>query len=195
MATGYTYPVVDGEITKLNEFVWSCARAFFYQDSMPASLEAQPSPHHQEEMVKARVRLIEALILTENQAEKMAREEYTTQLQEEAEYIRNETIRNDRIQKMLDQVNAWIPPSNDHDGLKDFMIQQLTTSLRDTWKGTTKLKLLSGAEFMAEKIKSAQWDVDYHTKHWREDRERAANVTRWLQALNQSVERPERPKK
>lgn len=28
MPTGYTAPVVDGEVTELKEFVWRCARAF-----------------------------------------------------------------------------------------------------------------------------------------------------------------------
>lgn len=143
MPTGYTAPVKDGEITELEPFVLSCARAFgalvLLRDS-DQSLEAtrryvetgaylDTSDYHERDLVTARQRLAELEAMTDTEADTAARaaaDDVATRNQEiEAE--RAESQR--RYEAMIAKVEAWEPPSADHVEFKEFMLKQLRESI------------------------------------------------------------------
>ena len=67
--------------------------------------------------------------MTAQQAEVAADETYLRKMEERDTYLADQKAAAVRLNDMLTQVRAWTPPTTDHAGLKDFMIQQLTVSM------------------------------------------------------------------
>jgi len=94
----------------------------------------------------------------------------------------------ERYEAMLAQVKAWTPPTSEHQGLKDFMVEQLEESI-DFDCGTDYLTVperLTGAAHKEQQLHSARWNVYYHTEHGEADKKRANERTTWVRALRQS---------
>ncbi len=87
---------------------------------------------------------------------------------------------------MLDAAKAWEPPTKDHAGLKDFMIEQLSESLHGDmrWPGPVEQ---TGSEWRANEIVRAKKDIDYHTREQEKEVERANTRTEWVKSLRQSL--------
>lgn len=195
MPTGYTAPVQKGEQT-FEEFVLSCARNFgalitMRDESMDAHIpdEFKPSDHHSKRLAEAREELARLRTLTPQQAAYDADADFRKAMQawEEASQRRQEE--RERYEAMLAEVRAWTPPTVDHQGLKDFMIQQLEESIRfdcsgyERWKPEPK----PGSVWLEERITKAERDVNYHLEEHAKEVERARERTAWVQALKRSL--------
>jgi hypothetical protein len=141
MPTGYTAAIKDG-IT-FNQYVLTCARAFgalimMRDDPMDAAIpdKFEPESYLFEwvETAKAEVLRIEGLSIDECRAE--AKKEYDTALAYRERGIREATDLRAKYNAMLEVTRAWIPPSPDHVGLKDFMIKQIEESIE--WDCSTE---------------------------------------------------------
>jgi hypothetical protein len=91
--------------------------------------------------------------------------------------------------KIRDEVNGWSPPTKDHEELKKFMLSQLETGWPTMYSKPPEL--LSGKEWRAAQIKSAEWDIEYHTKELEKENERVWDRGGWLIKLVESVGDPE----
>lgn len=139
MATGYTYKVSEGQVTELSDFVLQCARAFgacmHQRDSDSNELPKPREPYQsQKEYDKEIAKLTEEIDKWKN---------YTTD--EIFEIIKKDHIKNlkyndkqlklnrkkiARYHEMLYKVKNWQPPSGEHQGLKEFAIDQLQSSIK-----------------------------------------------------------------
>jgi hypothetical protein len=91
---------------------------------------------------------------------------------------------------MLAQVEAWEPPTEDHVGLKDFMKEQLTSSIDfDTGYDQEQYrpKRLTGEEFRAQRIAGIARSMSFTTEHLFGEEDRAGERTAWVQDLQQSI--------
>lgn len=93
-----------------------------------------------------------------------------------------------RYRDMLGKARAWVPPTPEHEGLKDLMVEQLTKSLEFDHHEWDEPDPLSPEDWHEEQVRKAAWDIDYHTKEDRKARERARDRTRWIQALRESLD-------
>ena len=197
MPTGYTADLYEGKEVTFEEFVMKCARAFGALITMrdepldaPIPEEFQPSDWHLKELEEARQRLAEIQSWDEEQAEQEAKKAYQEAVRRRNEVIaRNIQIRQ-RYEKMLVQVQAWIPPTPDHRGLKNFMIDQLKKSIEfDCSYVPDEPEQLSGAEYKQQQIAKVQRDIEYHTKEYEEEVKRVQE-NEWLRALRESLRQP-----
>ena len=196
MPTGYTAPVADGTVTKFPEFAMRCARAFGALVEMRDEAMGAPIPeklpvssYHQTAANESRDRLKELRAMSEATANKRAAALF---LQSMDEYERSKkeriaTVR--RYNDMLNRVRAWRPPSKDHQGLKEFMVEQLTESLRyeglpdESWKP----KHQTGAAWLEEELDRTLKNIAYHEEQHAQDVKRAAERTEWVQQLRESL--------
>ena len=196
MATGYTADVKDGKISDFRVFAMRCARAFgalveMRDDSLDAPIpEAfEPSTYHTNALATARAALARLQRMTVIQANRAAEKAHAEAMREWERAQRTREIERTRYAAMLAKVRAWQPPSSDHVPLKKFMVEQLEESIRfdcgdvSEWKP----KPLNGAAWLAKEIERAQSDVAYHEEHLAEDIKRAAERTRWVQQLRDSL--------
>jgi len=197
MATGYTHPVVDGSITDFSQFAMQCARAFGALISMrDAPMDAEipdefePSDYSARRLAAARERLAALESMTLAEAEQKANESYAALLKAHLDYRAQMRLENDRLDAMLKHVRSWHPPTSEHRGLKEFMIEQLTTSKHDMKWGSEEPVRQSAKDWLAAEVAAAKRDVAYHVKNDKEERERAAGRTEWVRELRASLKQP-----
>lgn len=195
MATGYTQGVRDGSVTDFQKFTMQCARAFGALISMRDDPNDAPIPqkfeadsYHVGALRDAKAELVVLEGMTNAEIVAAAKAAYDRLITEwEASEVRRKEEKA-RYSAMLAQVKTWTPPTKDHQGLKDFMVQQLTESIefdcRESWKRPTPTK---PGTWHFEQISRVQRDITYHTEHEAEDRKRADERTAWVQQLRDSL--------
>lgn len=192
MPTGYTAPVQTGMITAFPEFALECARNFLMRDDpmdAPIPEAFTPSPYYAGPMREAQVRLATLQKTTPADADTAALAAYVAACAARADRTRQREVERQRYTAMLVQVRAWIPPSQDHQGLKTFMEEQLVKSIShdcsdDFDREPTRL---TGANWLAQQIEQTAQSVAWYAKSAAEDIERTNGRTRWVQQLRASL--------
>ena len=193
MPTGYTAKLYDGE-QDFEGFALTAARAFgalieMRDTDLDAAIpdEFTPSPYHSDRLAEAHRRLEEARELTVADCTAMAEADYERWQTETKASAAETAARRARYEAMRERALAWHPPTDEHTGLRDFMVQQLEESIDfdcTTYKSTPPT--LNGREWRDRAIAKAVRDIDYHTKELEADRKRAAERTAWVRALRES---------
>lgn len=197
MPTGYTAKLYEGADQSFPDFLMSCARAFgalitMRDEPMDAPIpdEFEPSPWYAERVEKVKARLAELQAMTVNEIANAAEAAHrqATDAWEEADRAKDE--RKARYEAMLAQVREWMPPTEDHQGLKDFMIQQLTESIdfdcsMSYWPRPTPK---TPKQWHAEEVARTERSLAQDEKENAEEIERARNRSEWVKALRGSVQ-------
>jgi hypothetical protein len=193
MPTGYTAGITG--TTTLAEFAMSCARAFGALITMrddpadaPIPEEFAPSPYHAEQLKVAKGRLAELEAMTPEQAAPLCAADHEAAMKSWREGCAEDAATAARYRRMLALVSAWEPPTKDHVGLRDFMVQQITESIRFDCHDREAPTLDSPEAWLAKRIESAKWNVNYHEEQGRKEVERARERTEWVRALRKSLE-------
>lgn len=197
MPSGYTSDLYEGKDVTFAEFVLTCARAMGASILLrDESLDVLPTEenvgysteyHHKRlEEAKDFLALLEGM--DETQANSEALQDYADALERYEDYeIKRKAIK-ERYESMLEHVSAWTPPTTEHEGLKEFMIQQLTESIDfDTKHGLSYPVKQTGAEWLEANKSKAQRDIDYHTSQIQKYKELNAGRRRWVRELRESL--------
>lgn len=195
MPTGYTADIYDGKDVSFEQFAMGCARAFgalidMRDDPQGAEIpeEFLPSDYYQKNIDKAVKRQEEVKAWDEATANRTAWEEYDKQIKSnETAKIKNAAMVA-RHDDMIEQVQAWMSPTDDHKELKKFMLDQLRISseFERTWEPTAPTEL-SGAEYKRIELLHATQDFERATKAHKDELKRCKSRTKWVQALRESL--------
>lgn len=198
MPTGYTADIKDG--ISFETYAMNCARAFGAcvtlrderggGDVIPEVFE--PSDYHSKKKLEAHYRLKEISAMTEKQADAAAAEWHR---QKEADRIEGlDRCRRQRqaYDAMLEKVDAWTPPTEDHASYHKFLRDQITESIKfdcveEYYSGP--IPPTTGAEWRESEINRLTRDILYHGKHHEEEVKRATERTAWVKALRESLSR------
>lgn len=192
MPTCYTAIIEEGG--SFEEFVWGCARAFGALGMMredpadaPIPKRVEPSPWHKTQAENTRKELDTFLMLSE---EELA-SRYATYSEDQAAYIQGYKDRREELLKKYTQVHAqvaaWVPPTSDHRGLKDFMIQQISVSVPNDY---IEAEIPSYEEWIEERVRGLEQSLQYHQKQWEKEVKMTKEADKWLDALRESVPLP-----
>lgn len=200
MPTGYTAPVQDGKITEFRDFALQCARAFgalveMRDEPMDAPIpeELKPSRYHDEAVVEAKAELAALERMSASACEALAEKHYQRYVREAEAFVKRQAQVRQRYEAMLAKVEAWTAPTRDHEGLKKFMADQLTESIRfDCGYTPEKPRRLSGAQWRTQERARLKRDISYHTAEGKKEVQRAKERTAWVKALRESLEQPAR---
>jgi len=199
MATGYTAKIREGNVS-FEEFALGCARAFSACIMMrnaprdaPIPDKVEPSSYSKDRLEAAKEELAELQAMPEEAAALRARKDYDAALTSCQDHIKKAEELRVKYQKLLDQAIAYVPPSSEHEKYKQFMIQQLSDSMK--WdcdsdyyiRQLMELKLMSGKEWKERQIEDAEHDVRYYGEEYKEEVQRAESRTKWIQQLKQSL--------
>lgn len=194
MPTGYTADVQSGKIDTLQEYAIGCARAFGATVMMRDDPKDAPIPeafepetkYHEERLAHAKDTLEKELTIEDG--ERMALEEYQNAVSRFDESKLDNQARLKRYNSMLAKVNEWLPPTNEHQEFKKFMVEQLESSINwDIHEPEEPIKI-TGSELIKDRIKSANRDIEYHTKKIAEEIERTEGRNLWISNLRESLE-------
>lgn len=197
MPTGYTSDIKDG--ISFEQFVWTCARGFgalvlMRDEPLGAPIPArfEPSPYYAESVTKAETALAKFRALTTEQASAECVAEHQAALQSWAQRCEEKKALREKYLRMLAKVKEWQPPTPEHVGLRDFMVQQLTDSM--DWDCSTKYdtrpEAMTTEAWLAAVIQRAERDLERAKESLREEIERTEGRNQWLKALRESVPYP-----
>jgi len=207
MPTGYTAGILDGEITTFPQFVKLCMRNFgatihMRDESFDKEYEPRKvSTYHNENIkqIKKEIELLEKtsdeqLIKNEKKRLKEAKENALKYIEERKENRK-------KLEKLLEEAKAFEPPTTEHIGIKNFMIEQLETTIDfdcDTKYTEEELERIALQEKSIDAIvlrqnkkESLEEDLQYHLKHHKEEVLRVTESNKWVEDLLNAVDKPQ----
>lgn len=190
MPTGYTAILEKQPNLSFKDFALRCARAMM--DDLPR-LENEEESYHKHELIEA---LDELALAKKDKAAafKKLENRRAYNIKYHLNEIKRKNELGDAYQRMINEVKAWEPPTSDHVGFKDFMLQQLYDSVK--WDITTyheealkkeKDKKIDEDAYLAY-LKELEEDVAYHREHLAEDATRVHKSNTWKTKLFESLE-------
>jgi hypothetical protein len=194
MPTGYTANVKDG--ISFEQFVWQCSRAMGAMIMMrdepsdaPIPERFEPSDWNENRHKEAVTELARLQALTPQQAQAECEADYVASERSKEKRLAENEAQLAAYEAMLCKVKEWTPPTKDHEGFKEFMVSQLTESIRfdDSRDYLKPSEMPAPDEWLAAKIAKARRDIEYHSKAYQEEVERTEARNEWLAALRASL--------
>lgn len=196
MPTGYTAGILDGTITTFPQYAKLCMRAFgatihLRDESLDAEYEKRtPSDYYSKEIEKAKQLLKDAETLSDEEIITNRKTELETSKEYHLKAIAKAKVDTKNMNDILKDVRKWQPPTSEHTGIKDFMIDQIEKTLDFDCKtkyhdeGLAKIELelltLNASEIRKSMIEKAKKDFEYNTKNYNEDVERCDKSNQWV---------------
>lgn len=182
MPTGYTADVQSGKIETLQEYALGCIN---YDTPIPKEFEPEVK-YHKNAIATAEAVLAEELTLEDSERRALAEHEKAlssfaeSKLKTEGQLVRYES--------MLAKARDWVAPTEDHQNFKEFMEEQLESSIKfDTYESDAPTKQ-TGSEWLESRLQSAHRDVEYHTQKIKEEIKRTEDRNKWISDLRQSLD-------
>ena len=196
MPTRYTEAINKG--ISFEKFVMQCARAMgacitMRDDSFGAEIPErfEPSDYYQKRLKEAKETLKRLQKMSVADAQKQAKAEYKSEVVRWEKQIEESHRLNQKYTEMLSQVKQWQPPTPDHDGLKNFMVEQITSSINfdcnTEYYHDNPPQMLSGEKYLEKNTTSALRDIDYYKKQNREEIDRINSRNVWIKQLRNSL--------
>ena len=197
MPTGYTEILQRRPDVSFREFALRCARAMGAcimqredpMDNLPDP-EEKPSTYHEDEIARLEAFLRMLRGLTPEEAERQVRQDYERQESDRLAAIADKQVTLQTYERMLAEVNVWNPPSSDHAGLKEFMVEQVEKSIDcdcDTTYYQQPTVKEDATTWVATQINKATEEIDYHTRKHREEVKRTEQRNEWKRQLMASL--------
>ena len=194
MPTGLTGPIYEGDTMTAAQFLLRCARhssvlAEMRDDPLDAPIPTiiPVSDYYMEAVERAHRDLAEIEALSEEECQNRAQAEYearlTARAHEQAKKARIAT----RYAILLTEIQAWTPPTAEHEKLKDYAISQLQTGAEEDGRSYEFPPPVLNPQWREDRLAELRDQVAYATKRLHEQEERARVATEWLTALRASL--------
>jgi len=201
MPTGYTHNIARNDFT-FEDYALTCARAFgATSHQRDSNLNERPKCSLDDEYYTERFNESSALLKTLEEMDDAAIEKYgqnckdkeilsiNTELSKRQDLYENYFI-------MLSKVNAWQPPSLDHEPLKKFMIEQINISIESDCdleyyaETLEKVSKMSNRDFYETELKSVISDVFYYKDQIEKYNRNVDKSNQWILDLYKSLSIP-----
>lgn len=186
------------------QFVWTCARAFgalvmMRDESLGTKIDIEsltkPSDHYVESIKEysEKINLLENM--TDAEKSIHGQQKIASQLEYARSQIGSDKEERSKIEDMIKQVIIWESPSDEHDGLKTFMLEQLTESIKynlDEYyqEQIDRLTTMNPIDYYNQELEGAKNSLAYYEKAYTEELERCRTRKDWLIKLIESVGQP-----
>ena len=206
MPTGYTAGIIDGEITTFEQFATQCTRAFgatihMRDNPMDSPYEPRtPSDYHTNSIQSKRERLEEI----ESMSDEKIVEDFNTQLGEDLKYHQTkmeEDKRNlEKLNSMLESAKSWIPPTEDHQSFRNFMIEQIESTIKVDGDPSYHVNKMVGIkkqmeeginpkEYREETIQEIKGQISYHETEYQKELVRCKDSNDWMDKFFESIKK------
>lgn len=203
MPTGYTAGIMDGTIKTFPEFAKICIRNFGVAMHMRDEELSKPyeqrviSPYHSGHLSAAKIELEFIKKLSDKEIISKRKGEIEDEIRRYNTYAIECGRQKGVLTGILNDVLAWIPPTTEHQGIKDFMIQQINSTIDsdadDSFYEKQKEELEFELMFLkADKTRKVyidriQWEVDYHTENLKKEMDRVTASNKWADLFFDSL--------
>ena len=206
MPTGYTAGIIDGELTTFEQFATQCTRAFgatihMRDNPMDSPYEPRtPSDYHTNSIQSKRERLEEI----ESMSDEKIVEDFNTQLEEDLKYHQTkmeEDKRNlEKLNSMLESAKSWVPPTEDHQPFRNFMIEQIESTIKVDGDPSYHVNKMVGIkkqmeeginpkEYREETIQEIKSQISYHETEYQKELVRCKDSNDWMDKFFESIKK------
>lgn len=208
MPTGYTYFIENGDISTGAEFLKKCIRNFGCcidqrDDPLtePLKTDIHADSYHKKCYEEAVNRLENFRKRTSDEMSDDIINAKQKELSGKKLYLSHQELLRDRYLKVRNEVEAWVPPTPDHEGIKRFALDQIDMCIpteKDINKLREQVRDLDEncnseidesdiGKYIIEETKFLERDIEYYKKKMIEDEERAANRTKFIKDFLSSL--------
>jgi hypothetical protein len=198
MSTGYTSILNDKPSYPFKNFALDCARAFgacVTLRDLPAGGDYIPekfeeSAYHTEEYDKACKAFMEFDNMPVIEQKKLWEDDYLEDVKLWQERSEKENTLFLTYCRMKREVEFWNPPTKEHEGLKKFMLEQLDSSIKFDCSAAeykNKPTKKSFIDWRNSRLKSLQWDIDYHLTSNKKEKKAIEGRNKWIKNLIDSL--------
>ena len=206
MPTGYTAGILDGKVNTFEEFATVCTRAFgatihMRDNPMDSPYEPRtPSDYHTNSIQSKRERLEEI----ESMSDEKIVEDFNTQLGEDLKYHQTkmeEDKRNlEKLNSMLESAKSWVPPTEDHQPFRNFMIEQIESTIKVDGDPSYHVNKMVGIkkqmeeginpkEYREETIQEIKSQISYHETEYQNELVRCKRSNDWMDKFFESIKK------
>ena len=206
MPTGYTAGILDGKVNTFEEFATVCTRAFgatihMRDNPMDSPYEPRtPSDYHTNSIQSKRERLEEI----ESMSDEKIVEDFNTQLGEDLKYHQTkmeEDKRNlEKLNSMLESAKSWVPPTEDHQPYRNFMIEQIESTIKVDGDPSYHVNKMVGIkkqmeeginpkEYREETIQEIKSQISYHETEYQKELVRCKDSNDWMDKFFESIKK------
>ena len=200
MPTGYT----DGinASTSFKEFAMKCARAFGALIEMRDDATDAPIPEefkvgnfYYDSVKRSEAEVARLTKMTETQKKAGALKAFADATKSYAHRIEESNSKRRQYSRMLNKVESWEPPSDDYQGMKDFMIEQLTSSIKydcidekDEGSYYNKKPVLETPKnWWTKSLMAAERSLAYDKRSLKDETDRTNSRNNWIKKLRESL--------
>jgi hypothetical protein len=206
MPTGYTAGIIDGEITTFEQFATQCSRAFgatihMRDNPLDSPYEPRtPSQYYVNSLQSQREKLEETKTMTDEAIV----QDFETLLKDSLEYHERELektkVNLGRLNSIMESAKSWVPPTEDHEGVRDYMIDQLEITIKADGDPSyhvnkivqAKKELEEGIDpkvYREEKIKEIEDRISYYEGEVQKELERCKQSNDWMDNFLESIKK------
>ncbi len=196
MPTGYTAFIENGQITTAKDFIMLCARAFGATVIMKDEPLSKPIPevfscsnYYSETICKLQEELKRLQNLTLHEAQEEADDDYKKRFLEYTQGKQKDEKLLEQYNSMEEEIRKWVPPTYEHQNLKDFAINQIEMSKPDMefWSQLQTINRQSATEWLETKIADCKNDIEWYRKLLKREEDNIASKNKWLKDLRNSL--------
>ena len=203
MPTGYTADIVDGKISTFKEFAMICIRAFgasIHMRDEPLSKSYQPETVDNYYIERVARLQNDLAVLINTSDEDLINDERAKLLksidecENKIQRIKNTAI---TLNSILSDVLLWSPPTPEHQGFKNFMIEQLRETIKhdanpDFYielkeESTRRLRELNVNVIRNEKFTAIMESINSATESLEKQQKRVESSNKWVDDLMNSL--------
>lgn len=208
MPTGYTAGILDGKITTFSQFVKQSMRAFGACNHMVDMnfeedyIERSPSSFYKTKIKELEGVIEQISLLTDAEILENKKKELEEKKRDILEQIKKKEKYTNVLMEILKEAKEWEPPTEEHVGIKSFMIDQLESTIKydcDLLYEKNKLKKVQAelenfpnfelvTEERTKRIEKAKTDIEDYTKEYEKEIKRCQEANQWVKELLGSLE-------
>ncbi len=204
MPTGYTAGILDGKIKTFKDFAKQCIRAFgaaIHMRDEPLSepyKPAEPLDYYKEEIEACKKQIKKYENMSDEDILHKKELELKTRISDLEETIEERKATAELLNDMLKQAKLYKPPTDDHQGIKDFMVEQLETTIKrdgdsgyyeEELKNAKKeLESLDPAVVRKELLNDIKAELAYYTDKYEKDLKAVEQSNKWAEDFFKSLE-------
>jgi hypothetical protein len=170
------------------------AAVMMRDDSLDAEITddaiAGRSTYYSEALKKETARLAELLAMNVDQAEVLAQADFDAAIASREKTIAREQEHVRRYRDMRAKAVAWEPPTPEHIGLKQFMIQQIDESTKYGPYTPEMPVKLPARQWLVQEIDKISKSIERHAQYMGEDYARAKERIEWINAIRRVTPQP-----
>jgi len=205
MPTGYTEGILNGKINTFPEFAKTCMRAFgatihLRDDSLDKEYEPRiPSDYYLSSIKECEENILKFENLSDDELSSQIlldlnnnKKYYERSIKEKKENLK-------KLNSMLGEAMKFVPPTEDHVGIKDYMIDQIEQTIKhdcDVYyaqKGLKdiikQIKNFNIKEIRSSRLKDYKLDLENSRTRYNQEIERCDDANRWAYNLLKSIEK------